>query len=628
MEKTIYKRIRLGGILLCLALIAVCIIPVSAFAADTAATEEDSVHFINPTAITVVGDCLYVADVVEDGKTALLCFALNESVPQLLYTYEIPRKITGLSNNGVDVIYAICDTVIVELNLHSNGEPDIGNTYTRFDDADDVHIVSVAYGAQFRLESSTLYALTSDKILYLSAEKGKFIQFTNIVGLNDTKGCYILEESNSLEENKSSYLYYIANNACSRFNLTSNSGDTSFALNLAVTPDGIFGGRTNDKEFVGLYNGKGIYKIESSGTAQSGTLRYDTISLFKEPNEVYANDSIVAVEMHNQTLIVLNSRNQIDLFELADNGYYRHEPVNTIGSDIVDKTVPCEYTNFTLVRPNGYPANIIYKTNADTSVTDIITDAEEYIVLGYDGDETSHYYYVLVGDKFGWVKKSDGATTPKEDGKLTVVDNNRSDETFTQFTSLNAVYVHTLPLESSEKITVTQTAGTMKTVKILQEYKEGDTIWYYVSYDENKYGFVKTSDVGQIHIKSSDEYTGDAVELKKINSSLFAAVNLYATAEMREKDFVADDDGNTIKLYSGDRVTLIKTENDAAFVMILHNDNSRDFGWLPTNRLIGVHQITTNAIVGISLLAAAIVLAAVLLIVYFKRKKRIKRNSD
>ena len=618
MEKTIYKRVRLGGILLCLALIAVCIIPVSAFAADTASTEEDSVHFINPTAITVVGDCLYVADVVEDGKTALLCFDIAKDSPTLEYTFELDGKISGLSNDGDKRLFAICKNTVVELEIKTPAALAVSKTYSNFDDKNDVEIVDFAYG--YEVKSTTeknFYAITNNSVLQYNAEQNKFIQFASLNGYNGTAGCLAVNDVNA------PYLYYLHDDTCDRYDLKSNKEDTDFKNKLqlkGVVPAGMF--RLLNK--IALYDNSNIYVVEES------SLHVDVINRLSLSNLYKTDCKIVDIDCHGERLFVLNSKNKIDIFEKGDIDYAA-TPTYTIGSDIVDKTVPSEYTSFTLVRPNGYPANIVYKTNADTSVADIITDAEEYIVLGYDGDETSHYYYVLVGDKFGWVKKSDGATTPKEDDKLTVVDNNRSDETYTQeakFTSLNGVFVYELPLSNAKYEKVTQTASTMKTVKILQEYKEGDTVWYYVSYDENKYGFVKTSDVGQIHIKSSDEYTGDAVELKKINSSLFAAVNLYATAEMREKDFVADDDGNTIKLYSGDRVTLIKTENDAAFVMILHNDNSRDFGWLPTNRLIGVHQITTNAIVGISLLAAAIVLAAVLLIVYFKRKKKIKRNSD
>lgn len=625
MKTKFYKRIRLGGILLCLALIVACVAPIAALASE--ASEQDSVHFINPTAITVVGDVLYVADNVEDNKTALLCFDLTDkNSPKLLNTYEIADKVTGLSNNGTDVIYAICGTKLVELRLNGESEPTVGNTYARFDDSDDVQLVSVAYGAQFRLDENTLYALTADKILYLSAEQNKFIQFTNIVGLSDTKGCYILKE------NDASYLYYIANNTCSRFNLTSNSGDTLFALNLAVTPKGIFGGQAEDAEFVGLYNSNGIYKIEGSGSSQSGTLRYDTISLFKEPNEVYANDSIVAVESHDETLIVLNSRNQIDLFDINESGYYNHEPICTIGSDMVDRPVPTTYTSFTLVRPKGYPANIVYKTNADTSVPDIITDASEYVIIGYDGAESSHYYYVLVGDKFGWVKKSDNASTPQADDKLTVIKNNPSGVEGiigeAKFVSPHAVFVYKLPLSNSTDYeTVEQTALTMKTVKILQEFKEGDTVWYYVNYDEGKTGFVKNSDVGAVRFTAE---TLPKVEgLRKINSSLFSAVNVYRTKDLTEGDYLPDVDGNVIKLYSSDRVTLIETDGNAAFVMIQHDsDNSKnDYGWIDASRLIGVHQITTNAIVGLSLLAVAIALTTVLLVIYFKRKKKIKRNN-
>ena len=617
MKKTIYKRMRLGGILLCLALIAACLIPTAAFADDTT-VPEDSVHFINPTAITVVDDCLYVADVVEDGKTALLCFDISGANPVLKYTYDkIDGVVSGLSNNKQDAVYLNMGNKVVELNVGGEGLPAAGKTYNMPQTA--TSIIDVAYGKIPNLSDKTLYALT-ETVLYQFNESAQLFNTQMVHPIVDGKALLSLDEAPNYQ------LYYLSGavKPVHRMNLSNGGQDSDFTekkltLTSGFTPLGT--SRINGN--VALYDNDSIYIIEETTSLASTT---PLLTL----NSLYASDCRISdVEAYGDRLFILNSKNKIDVFDKTEEAY-NNQPTTTIGSDIVDKTVPTEYTSFTLARPNGYPANIVYKTNADTSVADIITDAKEYVVLGYDGDEESHYYYVLVGDKFGWVKKSDGAATPKEDAKLTVVKNNPGGvvgfEGEAKFLPLATVWVYELPLSSANKIAVTQTATTMKTVNVLQEYKEGDNVWYYVSYDEGKTGFVLSSSVGKIRIKPSTNDETEIIGRRKINSSLFAPVDVYRESTLTG-ELATDEHENEIKLYSGDRVTLIEIQDKAAFVMILRNDGSKDYGWVEASRLIEVHQITTNTTVGLSLLAAAVILATVLLVVYFKRKKRIKRNN-
>jgi len=414
---------------------------------------------------------------------------------------------------------------------------------------------------------------------------------------------------------------------CNRIYLNNNSQDTAFETKLHLNgfaPKGLFD--INGK--VALYDDTSVCTLEESS---ANITALNTLTL----NELYGTDCKISdVSAYGDRIFILNTKNQIDIFDKKDDAY---DTVNysTIGSDTVDKAVPTAFTSFTLVRPKGYPANIVYKTNDEaTSIEKIYTEATEYdkyIILGYDGDTYSNYYYVMIGDKFGWVKKNNGAAaTPENDDKLTVINNRFSNELFdyeTKFISLNSIYVYDLPLANSHKTAISQTASQMKTIKVLQYFNEGEQVWYYVSYDDNARGFVRSQDVGMFHISAKNEIV-TTQGLKKINSSLFSAVNLYATAELSQQDKIADETGKEIKLYSGDRVTLIETEGNAAFVMVLHNDGAKDFGWVEASRLINVHQITTNTIVGLSLLAFAVALAAILLTVYFKRKKKIKANKE
>lgn len=612
MKKTNYKCLRFGGItVVCLLLIALCFVPLTAFA-----EEQDSVHFINPTAITVANDCLYVADVVEDNKTALLCFkADGNSSVSLQSTCEIDGVVTDLSNDGQNTIYAILGKSVAEITVENGVATPNGKVYDGFEKEVTGFVKGQHNG------NDTLFALTND-LLRRNNATGEFGKATNN-NWTETKGCLSL---NGIVF----YVYKSVNGyLCSGY----NSDGFILSNSLSLTePLGIieYCGKTAffSKHSITHVNDISMDYWTSNQPFQGNAL--ETL-VSDTGDKTIADVAIKNNGSDDATLFVLNEGiNKIDIYTKQNNAY---TVTDTIGSDVVDKTPPTTYTSFTLVRPNGYPANIVYKTNAESSVKEIITDAKEYVILGYDGDENSHYYYVLAGDKFGWVKKSDNANSPADDGKLTIVKNNPSGiDGFvgeTKFVSLNAVYVYKLPLESSSRETVNQSANAMKSVTVLQEYKEGDTIWYYVSYDEGKTGFVKKSDVGEIRITTQTPPT--KVEgLRKINSSLFSAVSAYNTKEMSEDDFATDSDEKPIKLYSGDRVTLIKIEGNSAFVMIQHDsDNSKNcYGWIDAGRLIGVHDITTNAIVGLSLLAVAIALTAVLLIIYFKRKKKVRANKD
>ena len=143
--------------------------------------------------------------------------------------------------------------------------------------------------------------------------------------------------------------------------------------------------------------------------------------------------------------------NQVQIYQLIS-GASGTELSSTdiiIGSDQVDAQVPTTYTIFTLAKSSGYPTNIIYKTNDDkTSVDSILTkeQVDTFIILGYEGHENASYYYVFVNGKFGWIKKSDNATTADTDSKIEIVDTKVSDKVSynAKFSSLGNVYIYNL----------------------------------------------------------------------------------------------------------------------------------------------------------------------------------------
>ena len=91
----------------------------------------------------------------------------------------------------------------------------------------------------------------------------------------------------------------------------------------------------------------------------------------------------------------------------------------------------------------------MYKTtDASTSISEIKTDyTGQFIILDFEGAEDLPFYYVLIGDKFGWVQKSDGVTLPQNDSRLTIVNTQISqDVTYkAKFTSLNTVFIYRCP---------------------------------------------------------------------------------------------------------------------------------------------------------------------------------------
>ena len=308
---------------------------------------------------------------------------------------------------------------------------------------------------------------------------------------------------------------------------------------------------------------------------------------------------------------------------------------SVIGTDTLPGEVPTAFTSFTLVQRVGYPANIVFKTSGERSVETLVDNAAEYIVLGYDGDERSDFYYVLYGDSFGWVKKSDGATAPADDGKLRVVDTSVSQgvvEYKTKFVSLGAVWVYPLPREAFKpNEAYEQSASTRKEVTVLQRFTEGNTVWYYVRYDGDKLGFVTEENVGKFYLSANID-DAPVVGERKANGKLFGFVQLYDNnlPETMDDDHRAyNEKGDIIHLGSGTRVTLIEEySNGTALVQVAYGDGSTATGYCLADRLIAVTALTTNAVFGLIATGIAVVLIAVLTAVFVKRSKNKKATDE
>ena len=235
-------------ILIALALIATCFVTSVAFAETNTPTEErESVHFIAPTAMTVVGSHLFVADNIEDNKTAIICFDATAENPEPVFTYELEMRVSGLSNNGADVIYAFGNSQVTELKIAENAAITVGATYSF---AEGISITDFAYGyIPYMATGKTMYALTQDSILqYFENRFQPFASLSNLT--NATALLSVGDETNA-------YLYYIHNNTCDRYKLKTNGGDEEFAAHLQLSgfvPIGMF--ELGDK--VALYSNQVI----------------------------------------------------------------------------------------------------------------------------------------------------------------------------------------------------------------------------------------------------------------------------------------------------------------------------------------------------------------------------------
>ncbi|MBO5866815.1 MAG: hypothetical protein J6Q55_02015, partial [Clostridia bacterium] len=319
------------------------------------------------------------------------------------------------------------------------------------------------------------------------------------------------------------------------------------------------------------------------------------------------------------------------------------ELTSTIGSDTVKIAPPSldQITSYTLVKPVGYPANIVYKTtDPTTSVDQIIDDARNltYVILGYNGDHNNEYYYVFVNDCFGWVKKS--ATTILQDAKLQVMDTDVSNKVATyngKLMSANATFVYKMPctIENADqfyKTTLSQSATNLLEVKILQAFVASDgTAWYFVEYSTNNAknrGFVLQGNVGTLSVK---ENAGATITLEKnsphmkINASLSSGVNIYASKDMLETNRLTDAEGNAITLETNTKVGVIARLEGISYIQVVYPNGTSYYGWVENHHLIELNAMTTNTVVGITCISVAIILIVTTTAIV--RKRQLKKSN-
>lgn len=629
---------------ICVLMIIVILAVVPSVAmADIVNATGGNVCLINPIAITSIGDYIFVADDVDVNHSVILCFNIARGTPSYKFTYSSERRIKNLSEadgklcviyqDGISV-FEVSDTVFK-------------TPYTTYAVE---NVVDMTFG---KYQSETMhyatYVLNNEDLFYTYQDDTtqSFKPTDYSLEFEEITSCLYVD--NNSDDSLNGYVYCIWDYDIKRFNTATGQWGLRqddfnklgvYATELMVK--GIFNYQINGVWQIGLYSDTAINKLEKRHYGLAGDREWEYGAMEAVPLDRSDTDvTILDVCYSANKLFVLNANKQVEIyaFDAEKSAFVRQEV--SIGTDMIaiGDALPTNFTGFFLAQSLGYPTNIVYKTtDPATSVTSIIPDyKDEFIILDFEGSEFLPFYYVLIGDKYGWVKKSDGAVTPGSDPKIQPINTNINpavpDVTYkAKFISANTVFVYELPISGSSRTEFHQTVTTPKDVTILQVFTEkaaNETVeWYYISYEDaegnEQKGFIQSGLVGQFYTTSNG--SGNIYgEDKKINASLFEAVNIFATSDMSEQATIHDKDGNVIKLYSGTFVKVISEEGDASYIEVKINGTAT-YGWIQSDKLINRISMTTNAIVGLSILGAAIVIGVTFAIVFTKRKKH-KTNS-
>ena len=618
----------------CLCLSFATVTAGSATVANAETTESHDIYLIDPTAVATVGNYLYIADNVDGSQGVVMRFeiAANGQPTKDTTVLTTGKRIVGLSGSDIRIteadgiigtLYVIYADEAVLYDVSSDGTlTQNANTYTHITDATIGNKTLVDVTVRLHTnDAKAIYVLYNDSIdLYVVDKDGKIE--TGSLPIKNGKSLFYSE----------GYIYFISevNNVsiCQRIG-SLGLIDRTYTAPANIAPTGGFSFKTEDGQTAipALYNKTDIEFLQGVGSDKAN---FATLN---------GNDDLTALDIAavTSTVFVLDSNKQVRVYVKTTTENFKRTDIH-VGSDTVSQSFPTDQTKFTaytLARSKGYPTNIVYRTTDTATSIAKVEDKFDgtFIVLDYDGSTSCPYYYVLIGNKFGWIKKSSAEATPGTDEKIAVISSKVNDTVSlkAKLSTLSNVYVYALPFGEADSFTYTQSANDMTEVDLLQTFKQttdaGVVTWYYISFDDEgttRKGFVKQDDLGHFSVdpKSTIGLEVEKANLK-INATLFEAVTVYATADMTQGAELYNANG-IVKLYSGDRVFLVEKSEDgrAAMICILHKDNAVDYGWIDANRLINVNSITANTIAGLSFLGGAIILGILLLVVFKIKKKK------
>lgn len=581
---------KLATLLLILALSVSCC-SVTALAETNAASEPStSVHLVNPTFLQASGNTLFIADNITDKESVIHIFDVS-GTPQMVNSVYVTGNIEKIRLFG-DTMYILQNDGYITCTVQSQNITLGQKTMVYVCD------IVVADGTTFLLKSDALYDMDGVRRTIENWDAPHNVIFDG------------------------TYLRYTYTDG-DRYMLSGVKPTVGFDTPIELSA-----------QTLGI-----VYTTEVSYFTENGVYRTnDNTSLF-----TVDTDKIIDIATQGTDMFVLTNNNKVYKYQIVD-GTYRRTADFVVGSDVVNYTVPDldTITGYTLAKSNGYPANIVYRTTEGHSVPQLIDDLQntQYIILDYPGSESCDYYYVFINNSFGWIRKS--GDTVNQDSKITVI--NTQLNSVAQFNAklLAAnTFVYSLPVSEQLKEdsyfareTLTQSIDNPTDVKLLQKFTSTDNVsWYIIEYklqDSDRIGFVPAASVGKIYSTgiAEDVTLEPDTPRAKINATLFDEVSVFLTSELNENEkTVFPGTDVLVELASDTVVNILKKENNASYIQIVYQDGSMVYGWVSDQYLIPINSLTTNEIVGLSLVGAAAVLIIIFAVAFNCRKKRAE-NTD
>lgn len=555
--------------LICLLLVSILALSLCGTIALAQGEAEIPTNLVNPVSLAVwengTSSHLYVADNITDVASVLHVF--NPATAEWETSFEISGNVSKIVvyQNAMYIIQKNGYRIINDLST-----PTIGD-FVAFESLVDVAVLG-----------DTVYALQNG----IDGSLGHFGDLNDFsvpgdAGSAVVKGFAVI--NNTLYILEDSTLRLLGN-----WGPTTNGGLTN--CNFL----GVFACGNN----VGLYNANEVVFLSAQN---STSLQYTSQD---------ANLVAVCGDSAN-SLYVLRKDNTI-LKAIYNEGYTIQQNWS-IGDDTYSGTIPTtSWTSFTLCKAKNYPATIVYKTtDEDTSIQQLttLTPSEAFIVLGYDNAD-ANFYYVLYGNKFGWIKKS--ATTLENDPYVLILDTAVSNDAVVRGTLLNSnTFVYSLPMQNDNYKVTSTNHQRGEEVTLLQSFFN---FWYLVRFEDGTTGFVAMSSVGQLKLQSN---LTQVLSRKKVNSSLSG--EYFAYADWNNQIPLTDENGNTIALETG-QVVKILAEYDG-YCLVQFEDNAT-FAYVSTDVLINMNALNTSTILGLVLVLVAVVIGVVIFVILKDKQKK------
>lgn len=541
------------------------------------------IHFVNPCDVFTYDSHVYVLDKVDDSNSILHRF-----------DYSGADRVSYSISGAYDKIYIDNDVVYLLTADRVSWGTLSGNQYNQtgsFTDANTINAKDFTYSSLcgiICLGESSVYVIQDNERINTRFD-------------NDTVVSCV-KQGTSL---------FVLTNLIVREFVIRNSGISDAENDRVLSSIPSLSGKTLQKALTftlgtATYNCVSDlnYVFELNGNTLFGLLPSNSTNSIKS----FAVDAI-----NSTTLAVFEIQNDNKLYRYtytknSESFVLSESDRFVIGSDTIVQAAPSvsSINSFVLATSTGYPTNYIYKIGNDAnSITEAVslTHDEIFVILNYDGSNTSKYYYVLYGDKFGYIEKASGTDTKINSINTSVTSTAKS----------NAAHLYSFPTIQDQYKIIGLPRDTDISIANIFEFN-GET-WYYVncSYQDTEYnGFVRATTVYNL---TGGNYTANVIT-KRANPAIGQQVAMYADIAFVLPSI--DVEGNDIMLPVGTRVNVIKTENGISYVQV-EKDGNYYFGYVDDSLLIQ-HGMTNYLALGLSLLIVAAALT-IYLIIMIKRRK-------